>query len=68
MRELVAHASFRRNLKRVQKRGLERTLLDAVIDDLRHGRPLAPARRDHPLRGNWQGWRDCHIGPDWLLI
>jgi len=24
--------------------------------------------RDHPLTGNWRGYRDCHIQPDWLLI
>ena len=23
---------------------------------------------DHPLKGNWQGYRDAHIEPDWLLI
>jgi mRNA interferase YafQ len=24
--------------------------------------------RDHALAGNWMGWRNCHIEPDWLLI
>jgi len=27
-----------------------------------------PAYRDHPLKGNWGGYRDAHIEPDWLLI
>lgn len=24
--------------------------------------------KDHLLRGNWNGYRDAHIEPDWLLI
>jgi len=23
---------------------------------------------DHPLKGNWRGFRDAHIEPDWVLI
>ena len=29
---------------------------------------LDPRYRDHPLQGNWRGYRECHIEPDWLLI
>ena len=68
MKALVAETRFRRDLKRLAKRGLDRTPLDAVIDLLRKGEPLPVARRDHPLKGDWQGWRDCHIAPDWILI
>ena len=32
------------------------------------GDPLPERCRDHPLRGNWKGYRDAHIEPDWLLI
>jgi mRNA interferase YafQ len=32
------------------------------------GQLLEPKYRDHQLSGNWQGHRDCHIEPDWLLI
>jgi mRNA interferase YafQ len=42
--------------------------LVAVVDALRHRRPLAVRHRDHALAGEWLGWRDCHIEPDWLLI
>ena len=24
--------------------------------------------KDHPLSGNYEGHRECHITPDWLLI
>lgn len=30
--------------------------------------PLTPEWLDHPLKGNWSGYRDCHIGGDFLLI
>lgn len=30
--------------------------------------PLGPEWRDHPLKGEWTGYRECHIGGDFLLI
>ena len=30
--------------------------------------PLPPRLKDHPLTGDWRGWRDLHIEPDWLLL
>ncbi len=42
--------------------------LQAVIVSLCHHRPLEPRQKDHPLGGEWEGYRDCHIEPDWLLI
>jgi len=30
--------------------------------------PLGPEWLDHPLKGNWEGHRECHIGGDFLLI
>jgi mRNA interferase YafQ len=35
---------------------------------LANGETLPPANRDHDLRGNWAGYRECHITPDWILI
>lgn len=32
------------------------------------GEPLPPRHRDHPLKGEWRGFRDAHIEPDWLLL
>jgi mRNA interferase YafQ len=42
--------------------------LRALIMLLLAGAPLLERYRDHPLRGNWKGYRDVHIEPDWLLI
>lgn len=30
--------------------------------------PLNPKMKDHGLIGNWAGYRELHINPDWLLI
>ena len=30
--------------------------------------PLGPEWKDHPLKGRWTGYRECHIGGDFLLI
>ncbi len=52
----------------MKKRGLDLSLLDEVVDKLRQGIPLEEKYRDHGLIGNYQGFRECHIKPDWLLI
>ena len=30
--------------------------------------PLPREFNDHPLKGDWKGWRDCHVAPDWIII
>lgn len=39
-----------------------------VMGRLIHRKRLSTKRKDHPLKGEWEGHRECHIGPDWLLI
>jgi mRNA interferase YafQ len=60
--------AYKKDLKRISRRGYDLSLLASVLNALREGQQLPPERRDHPLRGDWQGWRECHIEPDWLLI
>jgi mRNA interferase YafQ len=61
-------AKFKRDLKRQFKRGLESEKLYAVIAALSARTLLPESLKDHALSGDWQGWRDCHIEPDWILI
>jgi mRNA interferase YafQ len=68
MKTLRIANAFKKDLKRITKRDCDRALLETVIDALRDGQQLPHARRDHPLKGEWKGWRECHIEPDWLLI
>lgn len=61
-------SKFQKDLKRIQKRGFDLSLLTAVIKKLAAGEPLPEKNRDHCLSGNFSGCRECHITPDWLLI
>jgi mRNA interferase YafQ len=68
MKTLRLASAFNRDLKHIERRNYDRALLEAVVDALRAGEQLPRARRDRPLKGEWKGWRECHIQPDWLLI
>lgn len=59
---------FQKDLKRVQKRGYDISLLTNVLTILASGEPLPAKYKDHSLSGNYKGCRECHITPDWLLI
>ncbi len=61
-------ATYKRSYKLMKKRGLDLTALDEVVDLLRQGRQLDERYRDHSLSGNYIGFRECHIKPDWLLV
>ena len=68
MYEVKFTTAFKKSYKLMKKRGLDLALLDEVIDKLRQGKPLDEKCRDHALTGNFAGFRECHIKPDWLLI
>jgi mRNA interferase YafQ len=59
---------FKKDVKRMRKRGKDLEKVKAVIDLLFAEEPLPPKNRDHKFGGNWIGRRDCHIEPDWILI
>ena len=68
MKRLRLTTTFKKDYKRIAKRGYRLALLEAVVDTLRAAGPLPAARRDHALKGEWDDHRECHIQPDWLLI
>jgi mRNA interferase YafQ len=68
VRTLSRTTQFKKDVKRAGKRGKDLAKLKAVLELLIEGGPLPPEYRDHPLRGEFSGSRDCHIEPDWLLI
>ena len=59
---------FQRDLKRIEKRGYNISLLAEVIKKLANGEQLPEKNKDHNLSGDYSGCRECHITPDWLLI
>lgn len=66
--ELIFTGKFKKSLKLARKRGLDITLLEKVVSMLQKDIPLEEKYRDHELKGKYQGFRECHIQPDWLLI
>ena len=61
-------AAFKKDYKRVKKRGYDIRLLEKTIALLAEGKALPAEYRDHVLVGDYSGCRECHIAPDWLLV
>lgn len=61
-------SQFKKDLKTIQRRGYNLSLLTEVIKMLAEGKMLPAKNRDHSLSGVFSGCRECHILPDWLLI
>ena len=60
--------SFRKDYRKLRSSGKDLSKLAVVIDALAESETLAESYRDHTLIGNYLGYRECHITPDWLLI
>jgi mRNA interferase YafQ len=61
-------ARFNRDVKKAKKRHKDMDKLRIVVLLLLDGQPLPERYKDHPLKGEWAGFRDAHLEPDWLLI
>lgn len=59
---------YLRDLKLARKRGMDESLLNEIIYKLLDDEPLPEKNHDHLLHGDYEGYRECHITPDWLLI
>ena len=68
MLDLVMTTQFRKDLKRINKRGKDLSLLKDLLQTLREEQALEEKYHDHALTGNYIGFRECHIQPDWLLV
>ncbi|MDR1114161.1 MAG: type II toxin-antitoxin system YafQ family toxin [Candidatus Margulisbacteria bacterium] len=68
MRKAVYSSQFQKDYKLCQRRGCKIQKLINVMLDLEKEIPLSAKYRPHPLQGNYSGYMDCHIAPDWLLI
>ena len=68
MLDVVLSTRFKKDLKLVKKRGYNLDLLDEVVTTLSRQELLDEKYRDHSLSGSYEGFRECHIQPDWLLI
>ena len=66
--ELILTGKFKKSLKLARKRGLDISLLEDIVTMIQNNIPLEEKHRDHELKGKYQGFRECHIQLDWLLI
>ena len=67
-KQIIWSSQFKKDYKLAMKRGLPIEELDNVIRLLAEDDPLPEKYKDHDLSGNWKGFRECHIQPNWLLI
>jgi len=68
MLEFQPTTQFKKDYKRVRRRGLDIKELKTVLKVLQSQEALDEKYRDHGLGGRYSGFRECHIRPDWLLI
>ena len=68
MLEVVTTRRFDRDYAKLQSSNNRLEKFEAVILLLMEEKPLEPRHKDHALKGNMKGWRDCHIEGDWVLI
>ena len=66
--KLSQTSQFKKDIKKQLRKGKNQQKLLEVIELLLSENPLQEKNKDHPLKGNWKGRRDCHIEPDWVLI
>ena len=59
---------FRKDHKRIVRRKYRMEKLEAIVQLLRDDEPLPISARSHKLTGEYDGFWECHLGPDWLLI
>jgi mRNA interferase YafQ len=68
MREVKPTSKFKKDLKVIEKRGYDISLMKDIVLKLANGVKLEPRHKDHAMSGKWLGFRNCHITPDWVLL
>ncbi len=66
--EIKTYKQYERDVKRAIRQGLDIEKLLDVVRLLRQGKPLPAKFRNHLLTGDYKGFWECHISPDWLLL
>lgn len=68
MLKIKYEKQFKKDYKRIIKRGYKSADFKKVISYLVNNEPLPRVYKDHELKGEYKGFRECHIKSDWLLI
>ena len=62
------YGSFKKDRKLMAKQNKDMDKLSEVMNLLINEQPLPQKHENHPLHGDYIGWWECHVRPDWLLI
>ena len=68
MLKIVLSNRFKKDLKLAKKRGLNLDILEDIVNKLAMREKLPDKNRDHGLTGDYIGFQECHVAPDWLLV
>lgn len=68
MYEILVSSKFKRDAKRCKRQRKDMDKFKTIVNLLVEKKALPLKNKDHSLSGNWSGFRECHIEPDWLLI
>ena len=68
MLKIVLSNRFKKDLKLAKKRGLNLDILEDIVNKLAMREKLPDKNRDHGLTGDYIGFRECNVAPDWLLV
>ena len=60
--------AIKKDIELMSKRGADLNKLAGVVRLLAQEILLPALFRDHPLKGKWAGFRECHLSPDWIMI
>jgi mRNA interferase YafQ len=61
-------SEFKKDVKRLIRSGKDISKLEFTVTLLVEERVLPEQFRNHPLKGSYSGYFDCHIEADWILI
>lgn len=68
MFRIITTNSFEKDVVKCAKRGLDLHLLQEVVKHLENDGAAPQRHRPHTLSGNLQGYWECHVKSDWLLL
>lgn len=66
--EIIRKTQFKKDFKRLIKQGKNLKDLEQILSILIEEKPVPEKHLDHPLIAEYNGYRELHIKPDWLLI
>ena len=68
MKKLVQSSRFKKDLKRYQHKNKQKEHLETILDLLKEGKAIPAKYKPHLLKGEWEGYTECHVENDLLLI